>query len=283
VLAPAPLDNFVADTGFAAGVGRVRVSRGGTSSVVARLRAESPLKLLTPANHGCAAWIFTSTYGGGLVDGDAIALDLEVDRGASALVSSQASTKVYRSARGTSMTLDARVGAGGLLVVLPDPVVCYAGARFRQAQRIDLESDASVVCLDWMTSGRRAHGERWAFVDYHSRLFVRHDGRPICRDAVRIAAEDGDLADRFGRFDVLATLVLIGPACREASRALVAHVAAAPVARHADRLIAASALGDLGAIVRVAGRSAEAVGRAVRDSLAFLPSVLGDDPWTRKW
>ena len=31
-----------------------------------------PLRLLTPANHGHAAWVYTSSYGGGLVDGDRV-------------------------------------------------------------------------------------------------------------------------------------------------------------------------------------------------------------------
>jgi hypothetical protein len=38
-----------------------------------------------------------------------------------------------------------------------------------------------------------------------------------------------------------------------------------------------------GAILRVAGRAVEDVGRAIRGALDFLPPHLGDDPWTRKW
>jgi hypothetical protein len=34
---------------------------------------------------------------------------------------------------------------------------------------------------------------------------------------------------------------------------------------------------------RLLGASAEAVGRAIREYLAFVPALLGDDPWARKW
>jgi urease accessory protein len=284
VLAAVLPDNFVDSSVGAAGAGELCVVRSGASSVVTRARAASPLKLLTPANHGEAAWIFTSTYGGGLVEGDAIALDVHVGAGASALISTQASTKIYRSTRvGARSTLTARVDAGALLVLLPDPVVCFADSRYAQAQRFDLHRDAALVCLDWMTSGRRARGERWAFDDYRARLDVRVGGRRICYDAVTLTADDGDLGERFGRFDVFATLAIAGDRFALDCSRIVEAIASAPIERKPDRLIAAAPIGGTGALVRVAGRSVEDVGRVIRETLTFLPPVLGDDPWTRKW
>jgi urease accessory protein len=284
VLAAASSDNIVDSRVGAAGAGELHVARSGGASVVTRARAASPLKLLTPANHGDAAWIFTSTYGGGLVEGDAIALDVHVGDEASAFISTQASTKIYRSTRvGARSTLTARVDAGALVVLLPDPVVCFADSRYAQTQTFDLHRDAALVCLDWITSGRRARGERWAFDDYRARLDVRVDGRRICHDAVTLAADDGDLGERFGRFDVFATLAIVGDRFAGDCRRLVEAIAHAPVERRADRLIAAAPIGGTGALVRVAGRSVEDVGRVIRETLAFLPPVLGDDPWTRKW
>ena len=48
-------------------------------------------------------------------------------------------------------------------------------------------------------------------------------------------------------------------------------------------LFAASPLPGGGAIVRVAGDGAETVGRWLRQNLGFVPPLLGDDPWARKW
>jgi len=33
----------------------------------------------------------------------------------------------------------------------------------------------------------------------------------------------------------------------------------------------------------VAGRSVEQVGCRLRQMLGFVPALLGDDPWSRKW
>ena len=113
-----------------------------------------------------------ATYGGGLVDGDAMRLEISVGPGAMAMLSTQASTKVYRSAGGSSSELDARVAPGALLAVLPDPVVCFAASAYRQSQRLRLDRGAGLVLVDWLSSGRRATGDRWQSTEYTSRIAV---------------------------------------------------------------------------------------------------------------
>lgn len=251
--------------------------------MVTRAYATSPLRLLTPANHGHAAWVYTSNYGGGLVDGDRVVIDVEVESGAAAFVSTQASTKVYRSPRGTSAELGGRVGPDGLLIVAPDPVVCFAGARYRQVQRFQVANSAALVVIDCVLSGRCARGERWAFSEYRSLIEIRRGDRLLVHDVLALRASDGDLARRLGRFDVLAVVVVAGRALRAEVEGLLAAASRYPVARRADQLIMASSVGEDGCILRVAGTSGEQVGRTLRELLRFIPARLGDDPWRRKW
>ena len=267
----------------APGTGILAFSRVGDRTVATRAYAASPLKLLQPKNGGHAAWVYASTYGGGLVDGDRLSLTVGVGDGASAFLSTQASTKIYRSPAGTTNTFTARVADDGLLVAMPDPVVCFAGASCRQEQQIDLASSANLVLVDWITSGRRAFGERWKFDNYEGRIFIRRAGRPIVYDALVLRQTDGDLAVRLGRFNALALVTVLGPSLVRHAERIVAAVAGLPVRQRADRLQAASLIGDGGCVLRVAGVSVEDVGHAIRERLAFLPRVLGDDPWTRKW
>jgi urease accessory protein len=232
--------------------------------------------------------VFTSSFGGGLVDGDRLSLDVEVGEGAAAFLSTQASTKVYRSERGTRARLHARIGAGGLLVSLPDPVVCFAESRFEQEQTFDLAGDAALVALDWVTSGRRESGERCSFAHYCSRLVVRVDGRLMMHDALALRREDGDLAGRLDRFDVLAVAVVVGEHVMAHGHTLLADAGRGVVEKRPQQIVVASPLedrrvGTVGVILRVAGRSVEEVGRTLRESLAFVPDLLGDDPWARKW
>jgi urease accessory protein len=268
--------------------GSVRVVRTGLRSRVARAYATSPLRLLTPRNHGDGAWLFASSFGGGLVGGDSVSLDVTVDEGASAFVSTQSSTKVYRSTSSATQDVRVRVEPGGLLVLAPDPVVCFAGSSYHQHQWFDVAEDAKLVAVDWVSSGRRIAGERWAFREYVSRQEIRVGGRLIVHDAVSLRSTDGDLAERMGRFDVLAVIAIVGRSLRDDAASAGRLVMSAPLARHASVLAAAAPLpaasdGDLGCLVRIAGPSVEAVGAIVRECLAFVPALLGDDPWARKW
>ena len=245
--------------------------------------ATSPLRLLTPKNHGHAAWIYTSSHGGGLVDGDDVTVRASVGTGATAFLSTQSATKVYRSPRGTGAALDADVGENGLLIVAPDAVVCFAGSRYRQTQRVIIAEGGGLVLVDQVTSGRRESGERWVFDEYLSRTAVYLEGRLVVHDALALRASDGRLANRFGRYDVLAFAVLIGRGLEEEIERLDARVRTEPVSRLADRLIAAAPVGDAGCVLRIAGRTVEDVDDTLRDLLDFVPRLLGDSPWARKW
>lgn len=272
----------VSEASVRAGAGALAVAHDGVHSVITRARAASPLRLLMPKNDGSAAWVYTSTFGGGLVGGDCIDLELDVGPRAACLLSTQSSTKVYRSRSGAESRVSARVASGGFLAIVPDPVVCFRASRFRQLQRVDLAGDASLVFVDWVTSGRLATGERWAFHEYTTCLQVRVDGRLLVHDAVTLRAADIDVSERMGRFNVLALVVMAGPRVRDAAKAAAARVGVGPIVRRADRIASAAVVGD-GCVLRVIGVSVEDVARTVREWCACLPGELGDDPWSRKW
>ncbi len=266
-----------------AGAGSVGVSLVRGASAVDTLVASSPLRLLAPANHGLAAWIFAASLGGGLVDGDRIALTVKVGAGAAALVGTQAQTKVDRAGAGAgaSQVIEASVEPGGLLVLLPDPVVCFAGAIYAQETRIRLAAGSSLIALEGFTSGRAASGERWEFTRCRTRLLVERDGKPLVVDGVFLDGAHGILADRMGRFDALASIVAIGPRVAGVRADLAA---ALPKLEHRAPVVAAAApVGEDGVILRIAGASGEVVTSAVRAALGGLAAVLGDDPFARKW
>ncbi|PWO00397.1 UreD-domain-containing protein [Tilletiopsis washingtonensis] len=220
------------------------------------------------------AVLYVVSYGGGLVSGDTVSLDIDVGHGCVLLLLTQGSTKVFkmrqtRIAKGlgsvpaaspassTRQTFRMLVRPNASLVLLPDPVTCFAQARYVQTQRFDLRSatTSSLVLLDWFTPGRihlakasatgtnASHEERpevWAFESYRSRNEVRVAGHLLARDVLHLAQEDDGLpndlteliggtplARRCAPYTCYATLVLVGPECRsamEACRAAFAEV-----------------------------------------------------------
>ena len=266
-----------------AGSGALDFAFIGGKTVARRISASSPLKLLNPKNRGHAAWVYASSYGGGLLGGDHLSMDVSVGSGASALLSTQASTKIYRSDMPCSQKLVARVEDGALLAVTPDPLVCFADSDFSQEQNYVLTSGANLAALDWLNAGRRASGERWAFRRYHSRITILRESKRVLHESLLLDPEHGALAQRLARFNSLALLVLSGPALVAAARAVLDFVAEKPLTRSAETIVSASPLADGGALLRVAGIATESVGKVLREQLKFLCPLLGDDPWTRKW
>jgi urease accessory protein len=281
LLAPSNVFPAIASEALAPGRAALRAELVAGRSVFVERRARSPLRLLCPANAGSAAWAYTSSFGGGLVDGDDVQLGIEVGAGARALVTTQGSTKVYRgSARQETR---ARVAAGGLLALLPDPLVAFAGAGVASLIDVDLAPEATLVLVDSLEAGRVAMGERWAAERCELRIRVRVDGRPVLDDALLLDPAHGSVARRMGPFDGWATIVLLGPFAHTAAEALVAVERPAhrlaPDVRYLDTAVA---LAD-GCLVRIAARSAAVLAERVALATACVAEMVGDHPSTRRF
>jgi urease accessory protein len=143
-----------------------------------------PLKLLQPASHGRACHVVLSSYGGGLVAGDTIQLRVTMQAGARLFLSTQASTRVFRSIDGAvaEQHTVGELAENALAVVFPDPVVPQAESRYRQLQEWHLQPSSLLFLVDWFHSGRMDQGERFAFHALHSELRVRVAGRLVVLD-----------------------------------------------------------------------------------------------------
>jgi urease accessory protein len=254
--------------------GRLSFERAGGQTVARTVYAESPLRLLTPRSRGPGAVVFTSTFGGGMLDGDSTSLDLEVGPGTRAGLFSQGPTRVFRSPGGVSSRLVARVAPEAALILAPDPVACFAGARFEQKTSVELAAGSSLVLQEVLSAGR----DGFRFTSYRSAISVRRAGMLLVDEALLLDQAHGDIAVRLGRFKALATLVIVGfDDLREASARKIESL---PLSREARLVQAASAI-DGGLVLRLAGETVEEVQRALRGHLRTIPSFLGNDPWRR--
>jgi urease accessory protein len=277
------LEGLAPAQGHGHGRGTVVARQEGDRTVLARVHATSPLRFVRPTFPGSrAASVCLVTFGGGLVDGDTNDVDLRVEAGATLVVFTQTTTKAFRG----FSTQHFRAEVQGTLVLLPDPVACFAGSRFRQRVDITLHGEGSAVTLDGFTSGRAAFGERWDFDAIDLATTVR-DGaeRVVVRDALRLDRADGSVAARLDRFEAFATLLAVGPRVAAIARGLLDpsivtnEVVAAPSPLGPVGLPPAP---PLGAIVRIAATSPEhALGEA-RRRLRNLHDIDVVDPFASR-
>src|SRR5678816_1039021 len=251
--------------------GQLAFRKSGAGTAVETAYAESPLRFLTPRNHGSTAWAYTSTLGGGLVDGDRLQVEISVGPGARAFVSSQGPTRVFRSSRGAVSETVARVEAGGALVLIPDPTACFAGARYLQSTEVHLEDGSSLVLWEVLSAGR----ERWGFTRCESTLRVL----PFLDERWLLDPEQGPLEERMGRFGAIGTLLLAGPLFAGLALSVRERIDEGPVREGAPLVESVSSLRHGAVVVRAAAPSVQQLVQRLRSHLATLPSLLGDDPW----
>jgi urease accessory protein len=273
----------MASTASVPGHGALTIALVSGRSAVVERRAASPLRLLCPRNAGSAAWTYTSTFGGGLVDGDDVHLRVAVERGASALLATQASTKAYPASVGARQTIEATVGADADLVVLSDPLVPFAGARVESLLDVRLAEGATLVAVEALAAGRVASGERWAAARCQTRLRVRREGVLLLDDALLLEAAHGDVQARMGPFDAWANIVLAGPGVLAHAKDLLRL--ARPHQRLAEGMGAIELASPIegGCLLRIAATSTAILSARVRQALACVAPLLGDDPFTRRW
>lgn len=162
-----------------------------------------------PARPLSVPLVFVVTYGGGLLAGDCIDLNIHLDPFTRLTIATQGSTKVYKTPTlpsndqrdthaisetgaitnannpfgasrghiGKKLAPDStsrqdfrvRIGIGAGIWFGTDPIQPFAGSRYAQTQIFEVEKGASMGAVDWVTEGRRACNESWAMEEWRGR------------------------------------------------------------------------------------------------------------------
>lgn len=182
---------------------------------VTRMVSRAPMRLLETGVHDDTVEIQLASYGGGMLQGDRVGLEIRCGPGTHLLLKSQANTHVYKNDIGEEavQTVTAECGARSRVHVLPEPVVLHAGALFRQEQHWNITASTDLVLADWMQSGRSESAEQFAFEQFESVVSIAVDDLPVVEEkfSCRPAADDIRSPAVFGPFDLMLNVYLLGP------------------------------------------------------------------------
>lgn len=110
------------------------------------------------------AFAFIQSVSGGVLQGDRLGVEITVQQGAQAHVTTQSATKLYRMDRNyATQRVRVRVEAGAYLELLPDYLIPYRNARFYQEVELEVADDATLLFSDALAPGRAASGETFAY------------------------------------------------------------------------------------------------------------------------
>ncbi|KAI5082738.1 hypothetical protein GOP47_0002481 [Adiantum capillus-veneris] len=277
--------------------GCIEVDHVAGKSMATRLFSKYPLKLIVPnkvAPSVDVVWIYALSYGGGLVSGDTVYVQVRIGSCCTAVFTTQASTKVYKSNAGLAceQLLEVHIQQKGTFAMLPDPVTCFQASKYSQVQVFHLAADANVVLVDWCTSGRRERGEVWAFNSYRSTNHLYLEGKgPLFLDSMCLECGDTTILERMQPFQVVAMLLIYGPKLRNLClqleeliqirnrKALKSRPRGMP-----DLLVSCSTFGpkEDGLVVRIVATTTELVYAFLHHHLATLSSLIGVPPYAGK-
>ena len=135
--------------------------------------------------------------GGGMAGGDALAVDIVLDKDAKAVVSTQSAEKVYKAqGDAASSSVHLSLDQGAQLAWLPQETLLFSGAKLNRQFRVDMAAEASLTLFESVIFGRGAMGERISDGAFRDSWRIRRSGTLVFADEVAI---DGAMADRLDR------------------------------------------------------------------------------------
>jgi urease accessory protein len=150
---------------------------------------EGALKITKPVylDETGQACVYLMNPGGGYLDGDSYRMEFLLEPGAEVLITTQSSTKVYKTPRRPVwQETEIDLKNGSFLEYVPDPVIAYEHARFIQRTTVRMEPGASLVCTELLTPGWAPDGSRFRYDLLQSRMDVYMEDQLVLFDHVKL-------------------------------------------------------------------------------------------------
>jgi urease accessory protein len=197
------------------GSGALTVKSVDGRSRIGGLHQRANAKIRIPKTYGTALEAVLINTTGGITGGDTLRWSLEAGADTTALVTTQACERVYRSTGDpaeVSTTID--VGDNASFFWLPQETILFEGGRLSRTLDVRLSGSARLLALETVILGREAMGETLQGASLHDRWRIRVGDGLIHADDLRL--DIGDEIDTGGQAllaqnRVFATIVSVNP------------------------------------------------------------------------
>lgn len=136
---------------------------------------------------------------GGIANGDELSLEVKLQQGAAALLTTPGAGKWYKSAGAEAgLTQRFELAQGSVLEWLPQPAIVFDRARAAVKTELRLAQDALYIGWDIACLGRTAAGERFASGELRQRIELWQEDERLWCEYARLAGGDPMLASEAG-------------------------------------------------------------------------------------
>jgi urease accessory protein len=157
---------------------------------LATCEQEPPLRVIRAFPiAGGGVLVHTHNLSGGVLGGDQLAISADIGPHTSVQITSTSATRLYRSAAeapAATQTNTFHVQTGARLEYLPDPLIPFAGSRYRQHTQIELASDAGLFWWETLAPGREARGELFDYTQLQINTEITAQGKPLAIERMKI-------------------------------------------------------------------------------------------------
>ncbi|MFF2346822.1 urease accessory protein UreD [Pseudarthrobacter sp. NPDC058119] len=154
----------------------LRVALRGQRSVASHQYHRGALRVLRPHyldDSGQVCYVVVNP-GGAYLGADLFVIDLEVEDGADLLLTTQSATKVYRTPRSfAEQRMTVRLGEGARLELMPDQLIAYREASYRQRTSVTLRPSSTLVMTEVVTPGWSPDGSAFRYEEIRLRNEIR--------------------------------------------------------------------------------------------------------------
>lgn len=200
-----------------AGEARIAFKRRGALSVLDDIYQVGCCKVRFPrAEPGADPEAVLLNTAGGLTDGDVIETSARWGKGTRAVVTTQAAERIYRS-RGADAHIanHLKVEAAATALWLPQETILFDGGRLKRRLEATIAEDGRLIACEATIFGRHAMGETIRSGAIEDVWRVRHGGKLVFADGLRLTGDMDKGLARPGIADgaaAIATVIHVGHA-----------------------------------------------------------------------
>lgn len=148
------------------GVLRLDVEDRNGKTVAKNVYFQGALKVMRPIYHDDSGQVcyYILNPGGGYLDGDRYYIRIGLEEQARLTLTTQSATKVYKTLNDHAyQETEIHLKKGSYLEYIPDPLIAYKHARYKQKNVIHMERGSTFLYSDIMTPGWSPEGEKFSY------------------------------------------------------------------------------------------------------------------------
>lgn len=185
-------------------------------TVITENRHQGPLLVQKPfypeSSAVCHAYIIHPP--GGVVQGDNLAIQVNIESGAHALITTPAAGKFYRSSGDVAcLTQTLQVADSAFLEWLPQETLLFNDSQVHLKTHIKLAAQARFIGWEMLCLGRKASAEPYIKGNCRQHFEVWRDGQPLFIERCQIEGQSPLLSEQWGMAGWPLTATLIATHC----------------------------------------------------------------------